>query len=106
MISLEYTFDAELWLWSAKDAWTFVTLPLDAAEEIRFFHTGKGKPRRGFGSIRVKVACGGSEWRTSIFPDSRSGSYVLPVKAAIRRAADITVGDTATFNLSVLDEPM
>ena len=105
MINLEYTFDAELWLWSAKDAWTFVTLPLDAAEEIRFFHTGKGKPRRGFGSIRVKVTCGGSEWRTSIFPDSRSGSYVLPVKAAIRRAESITVGDTVPFHLSIVDDP-
>ena len=106
MIDLEYEFEAELWLWQAKDAWTFITLPNEAAEEIRFFHAGKGKPRRGFGSVRVKVGCGQSEWRTSIFPDSRSGSYVLPVKAAVRKAEGITVGDTVPFRLSVVDDPL
>ena len=106
MIELEYKFEAELWLWTAKDAWTFVTLPLEAAEEIRFFHGGKGKRRRGFGSVRVEVTCGDSQWRTSIFPDNRSGSYVLPVKAAVRKAEGVTAGDTASLHLRVIDDPM
>ena len=106
MIDFEYEFEAELWLWHSKDAWIFITLPKEAAEEIRFFHAGKGKSQRGFGSVRVKVNCGGSEWRTSIFPDSRSGSYVLPVKAAIRKAEGISAGDTVPFRLSVVDDPM
>ena len=105
MVDLAYSFEAELWLWPAKDTWTFVTLPAEAAEEIRFFHGGKGKPRRGFGSVRVEVTCGGSEWRTSIFPDSRSGSYVLPVKAAVRRAEGVTAGDTVAFGVRILDDP-
>ncbi|WP_370027863.1 DUF1905 domain-containing protein [Planotetraspora sp. GP83] len=29
-----------------------------------------GGPRRGFGSMRVRVTVGGSTWKTSIFPDS------------------------------------
>lgn len=102
MIRLEYRFEAELWLWPARDAWHFITLPAEAAEEIRFFH----KQRRGFGSLRVEVRCGDSTWRTSIFPDSGSGSFVLPVKAAIRRAQGITTGDTSGFHLSILDDPM
>ena len=108
MLKLEYRFEAELWLWSARDSWTFITLPPDAAKEIRFFHSGGGgsRPRRGFGSIRVQVTCGDSQWKTSIFPDSRSGSYVLPIKAAIRKAEGITAGDTAAFHLSVIDDPM
>lgn len=101
MITLEYNFDAELWLWPAKDAWHFITLPRDAAEEIRFFHP----QRRGFGSLRVEARCGGTTWRTSIFPDSNSGSFVLPVKAAVRKAEGITKGDTAAFHLRLLDDP-
>ena len=98
---LEYSFEAELWLWPAKDAWHFITLPLDAAEEIKFFH---GR-RRGFGSVRVEVRCGGSTWRTSIFPDTKSGSFVLPVKAAVRKAESLTTSDTAAFTLRILDDP-
>lgn len=103
MISLEYEFDAELWRWPAKDTWFFITLPLaDVTEEIKFFHQN----RRGFGSLRVEVTCGDSTWRTSIFPDKRAGSFVLPVKAAIRNAEGISAGDTARFRLRVIDEPM
>src|SRR5689334_127570 len=78
-------FDAELWLWDARraDTWTFVSLPADVSEEIRDLSAG---PRRGFGSVRVRVSVGGSTWRTSIFPDSAGGGYVLPIKAAVRKA--------------------
>ena len=101
MISLDYEFDAELWRWPARDTWYFITLPPeDVAEEIRFFH----KNRRGFGSLRVEVSCGGSTWRTSIFPDKNTNSFVLPVKAAIRKAEGISAGETARFRLRVIDE--
>jgi hypothetical protein len=72
-------FDAELWTWDARraDSWTFVSLPADASAEIRDRAAG---PRRGFGSLRVRVTVGGSTWTTSIFPDNASGRYVLPIK--------------------------
>jgi len=97
-------FDAELWLWDARrtDSWTFVSLPAEASEEIRDLDTG---PRRGFGSVRVRVTIGASTWTTSIFPDSARGSYVLPVKQAIRRAEALDVGDIATVTVELLDQP-
>ena len=73
MIDLSYDFDADLWLWPAKDAWHFITLPVEHAEEIRFF----AKTRNGFGSLRVTVRIGASAWKTSIFPDSRTGKFCL-----------------------------
>jgi hypothetical protein len=38
--------------WDARraDSWTFVSLPVDASEEIRDLTVGS---RRGFGSLRV-----------------------------------------------------
>lgn len=85
-------FDAQLWMWDARraDSWTFVTLPAEASEEIRDLAAG---PRRGFGSLRARVTVGGSTWTTSIFPDSERGSYVLPIKRAIRKAENLDVGD-------------
>lgn len=94
-------FDAELWEWDARrvDSWTFVSLPESASEEIRDL-TG---PRRGFGSVRVRVTVGATTWTTSVFPDSGRGVYVLPVKRAVRRAEGLDAGDVAAVSLEVLD---
>ncbi|MEZ5168977.1 MAG: DUF1905 domain-containing protein [Acidimicrobiales bacterium] len=54
--------------------------------------------------MKVRVRMGPSEWRTSVFPDTKSGSYVLPVKKAVRTAAKVGVGDTAAFEIDVAPE--
>lgn len=94
-------FDAEVFLWEARtEAWFFAAVPPELSADIREI------PRmpRGFGSVRVQARIGGSIWRTSIFPDSDRGGYVLPLKKAIRDAEHIG-GDTARVHvrLEVLD---
>lgn len=83
---------------SAKATWYFVALPEEDAKQIQFFTQGK---RRGWGSVRVKAAIGDSVWSTSIFPDSKSSSYVLPVKAEIRKKEKIGNGDMVQFQLII-----
>lgn len=96
-------FDAELWVWDARrdDSWTFVSLPAEVSEHIHEL-TGP-RSRRGFGSVRVKVTIGGSTWTTSIFPESASGRYTLPVKKAIRKAESLDAGDTTTVTVELVD---
>jgi hypothetical protein len=60
------------------------------------------EPPRGFGSVRVQVVVGEERWSTSLFPDTESGSYVLPVKQAVRRAVGIEEGDQVTVSLSLM----
>ena len=68
-----HDFTAELWLHSdMPGAWYFVTLPLDAADEIRATNE-----RRGFGSVRVRAAIGDTEWGTSVFPTPATGECAL-----------------------------
>lgn len=93
------TFDAELFLWG-EGSWYFVRLPLDAAEDLRDQVTG---PPRGFGSVRVHVELGGSRWDTSVFPEKETGSFVLPVKKAVRTAEDLEDGDSVTVTLTVAE---
>lgn len=95
-----FDFEAELYEWRADSSWVFVTLPVDLAEDIRDMEL----PRRGFGSVKVRVRIGATEWRTSVFPDKASGSYVLPVKKAVRTAQDVDIGDTASFEIDIAPE--
>ena len=75
------------------------TLPDELADDIRA-RTDDGL-RRGFGSVRVEATVGGSTWRTSVFPDTSSGSFVLPVKKPVRIAEGIEPGDTVDVSLVV-----
>jgi len=95
----DVAFSAELWRWPAQDAWRFVTVLEDLAAAIRF----AAGPPRGFGSVRVEVTVGMTTWRTSVFPDASLGTFVLPVKAAVRRAEGLDDGDLVEVRLSVLD---
>lgn len=93
----EWEFTAELWEHDGDAAWCFVTLPLDVAEEVRLV----SGPPRGFGSVRVEVTVGSTTWRTSVFPDKRSGSFFLPVKKDVRRAESLEVGESVAVRLAV-----
>jgi hypothetical protein len=89
-------FTAPLWLWSGgQGSWHFVTVPEEQSGEIRA--SGFAGPR-GFGSVRVQAAIGDVSWRTSVFPQ-KSGGYLLPVKADVRRRAGIAAGDDVTVTL-------
>ena len=51
--------------------------------------------------IRVKAAIGKSTWSTSVFPDAKSGSFLLPIKADIRKAEKLADGSAAKVTLSI-----
>ena len=94
------TVTAPIWLWSeGKGSWHFLTVPPDEAVEIRLL--AKAEPRRGFGSVRVAATINGVTWRTSIFPQ-KSGGYVLPIKAEVRRSAGIAAGDEVSVTLVLI----
>jgi hypothetical protein len=97
----EYDFVAELWRWEAQttSSWFFVTLPADLAADLRV----EAGPPRGFGSVRVEATIGGSTWRTSVFPESGGGSFVLPVKKAVRVAEHIDDGDPCAVTIRLAE---
>ena len=91
---------APVWLWNAEQgSWHFLTVPPDQAAEIRFDSMGM---RGGFGSVRVEAAIGDVTWTTSLFPDRRTGGYILPLMADIRRRAGIAAGDDVSVRLRLI----
>ena len=92
---------ATVWLWNAeKGSWHFLTVPPEQAAEIRFDSIGM---RGGFGSVKVEAAIGEVRWSTSLFPDSRTSGYILPLKADVRRRAGIAAGDEVTVILKLTE---
>lgn len=95
-----YRTRAKLWKYpGAKASWYFLTLPKKLAEEIRLVDAG---PRRtGFGSLRVRATIGSTTWATSLFPAAKAQSYLLPIKAQVRKKEKLVVGKMVALQLEV-----
>lgn len=87
---------APLWRHDGGAAWHFVTLPEDVADEIhaRFAHGA-------FGMVAVRATIGASSWTTKLFADTKRDSYLLPVKADVRRREGVSDGDEVTVRLEL-----
>lgn len=78
--------------------WHFISVPKKESAEIKKAYAGRTK---GWGSLPVEATIGKTSWKSSIFPDSKSGTYLLPLKAAIRKSERIYADDTVTFTITI-----
>ena len=98
-IDLKFSFEGEVFRWPANPAFFLVSVPKDYSEEIHEISEGL---TNGFGSLKVEATIGSVTWRTSIFPDSKTGQFDLPLKAAVRKANGLDAGSIASVSLEVL----
>ena len=83
-----------VWLWQgsdgapAKGTWYFLTVDGDIAQAIR----AGAANTAAWGSVYVAVTIGATTWRTSLFPSKQVGGWMLPLKAAVRKAEKIVEG--------------
>ncbi|MFF0528314.1 DUF1905 domain-containing protein [Nocardia amikacinitolerans] len=98
MAGSRYSFTARVWEHSGEGSWHFVSLPEEIADEIEERY---GHRSGGFGAVRVHVRIGASAWSTSLFPDKKRGTYVLPVKKPVRIAEDLVDGSHAEIDLTI-----
>lgn len=93
----KYTIKSKVWLYSGQAAWHFIGVPKKESEEIKKAQ----KVKVGFGSVPVMVTIGKTRWKTSIFPDKRSGTYLLPIKAEIRKKENIMSEDILSLTIQI-----
>ncbi len=107
MSSESYTVRTALWIWTSDKApasWHFLTIDGDAGEAIhalalmRRLENGR---RRGWGSMKVSATIGDTSWETSIFPANEDQGWLLPVKAAVRKAEGLVTGDTVEVTVTL-----
>lgn len=103
----ELVHTAALWLWTSPTApasWHFLTIDgptaqaIAAHEAMRRLELGR---RHGFGSVKVRARIGDSVWNTSVFPSKAHDGYLLPVKAAVRKAEGLVAGDLVDVQISL-----
>ncbi|MET3612326.1 hypothetical protein ABID16_000631 [Rhizobium aquaticum] len=92
-------FEAEIWKYEGPGGWHFVTVPGDIGFQIK---AENGFDGPGWGMIKVRATVQGASVETSIFPDKTSGSYLLPLKASLRKAARLAAGDTIRVRLNII----
>lgn len=84
----------------------FVSIPKDIADDIKkttawFISQGR-QARRWRWSVKVEAMIGYLKRKTSIFPDKKSNSFLLPIKADIRKELRIKDGDTLAVQIEIL----
>lgn len=93
-----FQITARIWLYHGMAGWHFVSIPKDQSAQITKLF---GALKRGWGSLKVKITIGTTTWDTSIFPDKKTGEYVLPLKSEVRKKEKISVDDTINLQLEI-----
>lgn len=88
-------FSAKIWVYPGVGGWHFVYLPKSEAAHIAKVHTKKV----GFGFIPVMATIGSTTWKTTVFPSKKEGTYLLAIKAAVRKKEHIFEHDTVNISL-------
>jgi len=89
-------FSGEIWFWRGPAPWYFVTVP---EAESRELEATVKLVTYGWGMIPVGARIGATEWKTSLFP--KDNLYIVPIKAAVRRAEKLDEGDNVTVALEI-----
>ena len=93
---VELEFSGEMWFWRGPSPFHFVTVP---DEESRDIEAIARDVTYGWGCIPVTARVGRTRFTTSLFP--KDGGYIVPIKAAVRKAERIDLGDTVAVWLSI-----
>jgi hypothetical protein len=93
---MDLQFTGEVWFWKGPSPFHFVTVPEDDSVEIE---AASSLVTYGWGMVPVEVRIGATRWTTSLFP--KDGGYVVPLKAMVRKAEGIDVGDTVEVGLAI-----
>jgi Domain of unknown function (DUF1905) len=94
--SVRFSFQAEVIYWRGPSPYFFVAIPPPEAMELRPVARAVSY---GWGMIPVEARIGDVGFTTSLFP--KDETYLLPVKAAVRRAAGVTASDTIRVEMTV-----
>ncbi len=93
---VKYSFRAKVWKYKGKAGWYFVTLPKLLSAKIRKNH---GISEEGWGRLKTAAQVGKSKWNTAIWFDTKTASYLLPLKLDVRKKEGIKIAASLQVHL-------
>lgn len=87
---IPYSFEATVWKYNGQAAWYFVSLPLELSAEIREQSIDK---EEGWGRLKCEAKLADTMWESSIWYATKEKTYLLPIKADVRKRTNTTEGD-------------
>ncbi|MGH3740367.1 MAG: DUF1905 domain-containing protein [Micromonosporaceae bacterium] len=93
---MDIEFSGEIWHWRGPSPYHFVTVPGALGDQLGAV---AGAVTYGWGMIPVQARVGATQWGTSLYP--KDGTYIVPLKDAVRRAEGLEVGDVIAVRLTV-----
>ena len=87
-------FTGAVFEWRGPAPFFYVAVPDPESADVRAVASAV---TYGWGMVPVTARIGGTEWRTALF--AKDGRYLLPLKAAVREAEGIAVGDVIAVRL-------
>jgi len=78
--------------------WIFALLPKDMSKEIR---SNFGGLEEGWGRMKITAKVNSTEWKTSIWFDTKKDTYMLPLKAEIRKKEKIVLDENVKIVIFV-----
>lgn len=93
---MQLEFTGTILFWRGPSPWYFVSIPEAQSAELKAI---SNRVTYGWGVIPVKVQIGNTTWETSLFP--KDALYLVPIKAAVRKAEQLDEGAEVTVQLTV-----
>jgi hypothetical protein len=91
-----FCFQSHVIVYPGAAAWRFVLLPFDISQEIR---THLKHEEQGWGRLKATAEIGSTRWETAIWFDTKHATYMLPLKASVRKKEGIADGDEVKVNI-------
>jgi hypothetical protein len=85
---IKYHFNSKPWKYIGPGSWIFISLPEDVSREIR---NNLKSEEQGWGRLKAVAKIRKTEWKTAIWFDTKMKTYLLPLKAAIRKKESIEI---------------
>ncbi|NMH86747.1 DUF1905 domain-containing protein [Flavivirga sp. Y03] len=93
---MKYEFSAKMWKDASSGGWFFVSLPQVMSKEIR---KNFGWQEEGWGRMKTLAQIREFKWDTAIWFDSKTGVYLLPIKAEIRKKSKLEINEKIEINI-------
>jgi len=95
---IRYSFSDKIWRHNSNGGWFFISLPKKISKEIR---ENLSWQEEGWGRMKAYASIKEYEWSTAIWFDKKQDTYLLPLKADIRKKVNLKINDIISVTISI-----